>query len=183
MLKRMLPLLLLLLALPLCAGAAALETLYVSVYPCEDGAGMPADAVAWYTSSGKKYLLLPGGTNWSEARVWYDGTAAQLEIDGVAYASGDRLTGLTDGAELQVKAGSKSWKVHVMQGSSIGALFISTETGSMKKVDRSKYYKEAGALRLLDADGSLLYDGALDYLKLRGNTSSVLPKKNYSLKL
>lgn len=79
--------------------------------------------------------------------------------------------------------GSKTRKVKVMQGSAIASLFISTQTGTMKKVDHSKYYKEPGALRLVDADGSLLYDGGLDYLKLRGNTSSVLPKKNYTFKL
>ena len=182
--KKLLWLMLLLLALPLAAQAAAqLDTLYLSVYPCAEGADMPADAVSWYKNGSKYYLLLPGGTDWSEARVWYTGAAESIEINGTACKSGEKLSGLFDGAELTVKTSKKSYTVQVMRGSDIGALFISTSTGSMTKVDRSKYYKEAGALRLLAADGSLMYDGALDYIKLRGNTSSVLPKKNYSLKL
>lgn len=181
--KKLIWLVLLLLFLPLCAVAAQLDTLYLSVYPCEDTTKLPADAVSWYKSGSKLYMLLPGGTGWDDIRVWYSGKAESIEIDGISYRNGDRLPGLSDGAVLKVNSGKKIYNVQVMRGSGIGALFVSTSTGTMTKVDHSKYYKEAGSLRLLAADGSLMYDGGLSYVKLRGNTSSVLPKKNYSLKL
>ena len=176
--------LLLAMLLPASALAAAkLETLYVSVGQHEDGGELPADAAAWYKGSKGYYLLLPGVSSLSEARVWYTGTAESITIDGAAYHSGDRLPGLRDGAVLSVDSGKKKYSVTVMQGSSIGAMFISTTSGSMKEIDRTKRYKEAGSLYLLEPDGSVGYDGGLDYVKKRGNTSSVLPKKNYSIKL
>ena len=171
-------------ALGLSGGAMAAGTvLYVSVSPCEDGSDMPADAVAWYTRSGETDLLLPGGTDWNELRVWYSDPEATMEIGGVSYAHGDRLRGVSEGDVLQVRSGSKRLQVTLRRGSAIGALFISTASGSMKKIDRSIAYKEEGALKLLDGDGTVLYDGTLDYIKLRGNTSTGLPKKNYGFKL
>ena len=69
----------LLLALSVADVASAannnkLNNLYVSVSYCENGAEMPVGAVAWYKLSDKEYaLFMPGGTDWAETRVWFDG--------------------------------------------------------------------------------------------------------------
>ena len=180
----MIVLLCLLCVLPQAAGAAGgkLEKLWVSVTPVEDGAEMPAGSVAWYSANKTSYLFLPGGTDWEETRIWFQGVDT-VEIGGVSYSSGDRIADLFDGAELTVQAGKKKTAVHVMQGSALGALFIGTQTGSMKKIDASVDVKEPGTLCLLRPDGTINYDGALTYVKTRGNTAPSMPKKNYGIKL
>lgn len=98
MLKKCLPLVLVLLVmLPLCALADSVGTVYLSASPCEDGAELPADAVALYAAGSQSYFLMPGGSRWEEARVWFSGNAASIEIDGVSYQNGERLSGLQDG--------------------------------------------------------------------------------------
>ena len=164
------------------AGEEKLNTLWLSV-AAPAGEEMPAASVSWL-SSGKEYCFcLPGGTDWEEIRVWFDGTMDALTINGASYHSGDRITGLSAGSELAVEVGRKTIKARIQRGSALGALFISTESGSLKKIDRSTKEKEPGALTLLRPDGSLNYDDTLEYVKTRGNTAPTLPKKNYGFKL
>lgn len=165
------------------AAGARLDNLSVSVVPCEDGSGMPAAAINWYQAKEDYYLFLPGGTDWEALRIWFQGNMTELEIDGKTYRNGDRISGLQDGSSFQVAVGKKKKTVHVMQGSEICALFITTQTGNLKKIEASTSVKEPGTLFLLNADGSVNYDGELTYVKTRGNTAPTLPKKNYGIKL
>ena len=43
--------------------------------------------------------------------------------------------------------------------------------------------KEAGSLLLIDTDGTVSYDGEMDHIKGRGNTTWNLAKKPYNIKL
>ena len=165
------------------AAGEKLNSLSLSVTACEDGGEMPDATVNWYKSGDEYYLFLPGGTDWEELRIWFQGTMNELTVNGETFSSGDRITDLFDGAELSVPVGKKTLKIHVMQGSGIGALFIGTETGSLKKIDSFTDVKEPGRLYLLTADGKVNYDGELTYVKTRGNTAPSLAKKNYGIKL
>ena len=165
------------------AAGARLENLSLSVTACEDGGAMPAATVSWYQAKEEYYLFLPGGTDWDELRIWFTGSMEELEIDGQSYKNGDRIRSLQDGSTFTVAVGKSKKTVHVMQGSSLGALFITTQTGNLKKIESSTSVKEPGTLYLLNADGSVNYDGPLTYVKTRGNTAPTLPKKNYGIKL
>ena len=168
---------------PALAASDTLDTLWVSVSACEDGGAMPGDAVAWYKMADNEYMLpMPGGTDWAEARVWFSGSA-EIQINGTAFHSGDRLPGLAKGQTLTVTFGRKTRSIQVKQGSAIGAVFVETASGSMKKIDADTHYKEAGSLTFVNPDGSIAYRGEMAHFKLRGNTSAKLPKKNYGFKL
>ena len=182
--KRFFAFFLLLLLLPACALAAEkLTTLYISVCPAEDTSALPMDAVEWYKNEQSKYyVFLPGATDLDNARVWFEGIS-KVTIGGKTYQSGDLLSDITPGKSFKLKAGTRNYTINVMQGSPIPAMFLSTETGSMKKVDAAKDIKEAGALRMIAADGTLNYDANYEYIKLRGNTSAKFNKKGYTLKL
>ena len=174
--------LLLLLAASALADTPKKNTFYISLSAVEDGGEMPADAVMWQRASNKYYLFLPGGVDLSNARVWFDG-AATVTFGGETLKSGDRTTALKDGETVRLRFMNKNYNINVMQGSTIPALFISTATGAMTQIDKTKTYREEGSLRLLDVGGALNYDGALTYIKLRGNTSAKFNKKGYTIKL
>ena len=155
---------------------------YVSLSTVKEGASMPADAIMFQKAGGKYYLFLPGGMDLQEARVWFAG-GGTVTLGGKTLRSGEKTSALKAGKAVKLRFMNKNYTLNVMQGSPLPALFVSTATGSMSKVDKSKNYKEQGTLRLVDAGGKTEHDGALDYIKLRGNTSASFPKKSYTLKL
>ena len=69
--------------------------------------------------------------------------------------------------------------------SELPSIFISTESGSMDAVDNSadKSVKEKGYIRIVNADGSVEYDGKLKHIKGRGNSTWRDKKKPYNIKL
>ena len=148
------------------------------------GRRIPMDAVAWHRISNREYLLfMPGGADWAQARVWFSGIA-EITIDGETYRSGDRIPGLARDRVLTVTSGRTARSLTVKQGSAIGAVFVSTASGSMRRIDADTRYKEeGGSLTFLNPDGTFAYRGAMDHFKLRGNTSATLDKKNYGFKL
>ena len=172
------------LLLPEVTAAEGLKTLWISVTACEDSAEMPSCAVAWYKRrNGEYFMLMPGGTDWGEARVWFSGPRTIL-IGEDSYASGDRISGLTENTDLTIQAGKEKFRLSIRQGSEIGAVFVETASGKMKKIDEStKYKEEGGNLTFLNPDGSIACQGPMAHFKLRGNTSTKLSKKNYGFKL
>ena len=174
--------LLLLLAVTALADTPKDRTFYVSLSAREDGGEMPMDAVMWQRVGNKYYLFLPGAKDLSEARVWFAGNG-EITLNGTKLRSGDRAPGLKDGETAILRFMGKGYSVRVMQGSPIPALFINTATGDMKKIERSKEYREAADLLLFNSDGTAGYDGALEHIKLRGHTSALFNKKGFTIKL
>ena len=172
----------LLLAVSALADAPKERTLYVSLSAQEDGGEMPMDAVMWQRVGSKYYLFLPGGLDLAEARIWFAGSG-EVTVNGTKLRSGDRVPGLKADEAAVIRYSGRGYSVRVMQGSPIPALFVNTATGDMKKIDRSKEYKEAADLLMFNGDGSAAYDGALEHMKLRGHTSALFNKKGYTIKL
>ena len=174
--------LLLILAEAVSADEPKTRTVYVSLSACEDGSEMPGDAVMWQRVGSKYYLFLPGNTGLEEARIWY-ADSGEVTLNGQALRSGDRMPGLKDGETVRLRYLGKTYTINVMQGSGIAAAFINTESGDITKINASKAYKEAGTMLLMNADGTIAYDGGLDHIKLRGHTSAKFEKKGYAIKL
>ena len=158
------------------------RTLYISLGACEDGGEMPADAVMWQRIGSKYYLFLPGSADLTEARVWYGG-GGEISLNGQSLHNGDKTTGLKDGETARFRFQGRTYQVNVMQGSKIPALFINTASGNMTQINKTKTYKEAADLLMLNDDSSVEYDGKLDYIKMRGHTSALFNKKSYTIKL
>lgn len=175
---------------PLAAQAAKVTDLWVTgaVYESDQSAGnaenMQDDAIHWWYSSKsrKYYLFLPAGADLSRMRIWFKSTAESIDAGGKIIVSGDPADFLKPGTEITVDAGN-SYTLSVMQSAKVPAMFISTESGSLNKIHSSKDYKETGKMVLLSPDGTLLYQGPLDQIKGRGNSTFVYPKKPYQIKL
>ena len=172
-------LILLLLLMPM-ALSESITDLWVS----SDG-GKGSDAIAWYREENKKYsyyLFLPGNVELSALKIGFTG-AETITVQGEKVKNGDSAAFLKPGEQYTVTAGKK-YTLHVMQGSpDYPAVYITTESGSLKTIHKNKANKEAGTLLFVAADGKTEYDGALKYIKMRGNSSTTFKKKNYQVKL
>lgn len=178
--KRLLTALLaLLLAVPLFPARAA-ESFSLWVSP--DGEKTAA-AIQWYKDENGYYLFLPGIANPANLRIGFSG-ADSITVDGTKTAPGDSAVCFRPGESVKIEAGSKTYTLHVMQGSpGLPVLYVTTESGSLKKIHEKKANKEPGTLIFVDGAGQTEYDGALTHIKMRGNSSTTFAKKNYQIKL
>ena len=73
--------------------------------------------------------------------------------------------------------------LRVMQSEHIPALFITTVSGNIEALKADKTIRETGECVVLDGDGTVAYDGALTYIRTRGNASFYYAKKSFQVKL
>ena len=167
---------------------------------CTDANGAE-HAITGTVTGDAVYLFLPSYADLSQVTLTFgdEGATAEISSDGSAYstiASGDAIdltTGkyakTSNGAyTLYLKSGSKSMLVRVMQSSSVGTMFITSDDAQNKgrsyvesSADHSASAK--GSMALIETDGSITYDGALSQIKGRGNSTWNLDKKPYQIKL
>ncbi len=190
--KWIITVLILMLMLPAGAYAASgVEDLWVTGAAGETAAMNEAalspsgDAVRWWYSSRsrKYYLFLPACADLSTMKIWFNADQESIMIGDTPVKSGDSAAFLTPGTDLIVEAGSKNYTLSVMQSANIPAMFITTESGSVKHIHSSKRNAETGSLVMLNADGSFEYNGLLSQVKGRGNSTFAHPKKPYQIKL
>ena len=144
---------------------------------------LTADAITFNKNEGKGYTLyLPGYLKTEDMKF---GVA-----EGVSFTYGSRKIKTGDSAEIiktgstQITIGKQKGSLTVMRGSKgLPAVFVTTESGNLKKIEASKANREPGTCVLRGADGEVQYDGALDSVKCRGNSSMTFKKKNYQIKL
>lgn len=76
------------------------------------------------------------------------------------------------------------WKLTILRGSEIPALFLEVDAEGLKKVNRDKEESLAdGRAAYYEGDGSVSYDGKIGQLKGRGNITFAFAKKPYQFKL
>jgi hypothetical protein len=190
MLKKWSGILILLLMFPLAAHAAKITDLWVTGAVYENGQtsgngeNVPDDSIHWWYSgkTRKYYLFLPAGADISGMRIWFKSAAESIDMGGKTIESGGTADFLKPGTEIIVDAGNR-YTLAVMQSKNIPAMFISTESGSLNKINSSKDYEETGNMVLLSPDGTLAYHGPLSQVKGRGNSTFAYPKKPYQIKL
>lgn len=143
----------------------------------------PADAVKVYQRDQKWYLLLPASWDCSTLHVYYDGTKP-LTVDGTEVPNGEATEAFQPGKRVKVKLhGGGEYLINVMQSANIPAMFITTESGNIDAIRDDKTAKEPGYLLVQDADGTVEYDGQMDYIKTRGNATFFFSKKPFQIKL
>ena len=145
---------------------------------------MPLGAVTWWHTAreDKYYLFLPAGMDARDLLLWFSADEA-LCFEGAELTSGQSAGFLLPGNQVILTCGRKEYHVQVMQSKNLSALFIVTESGDMDYIHEKKGNEEAGTLQMLLPDGSVSYDGALEHIKGRGNSSFAYQKKSYQLKL
>ena len=150
-------LLLVLVLLPACALAAAIKDLRISPSDATDMDDVRA--ISWYTQTdggNARYIFLPGEVDSKDLKLWFTGPKT-ITIDGKTYSSGDKLS-MTAGKTYTFENGSKKFAVHVMQAGRQGSIYLTTSSGSLKEIDRSRTHKESGTFKAVSAEGQEFTD-------------------------
>ncbi len=137
--------------------------------------------INWFETNGKCYFFIPASIDCETAKFFVDD--ANVTIDGVAYAEAKTLAEVFgDKTEITVVAGGASYNVVLIKESKVASVFIETESGSLDYIHAVKGNEEEGTIEIVDRDGKVVYDGALE-IKGRGNSTWQMEKKPYNIKL
>lgn len=142
------------------------------------------------TSSTNYYLFLPSSADCNNLKVWFNASTAS--IDSTIIKSGEPTNAFADIAAGGVSKtytldldGAK-YSVTAMKSGDIGAVYVDTTSGSISNVYNSNEHdsSEAGTIMVIDANGNVNYDGALDKIQGRGNgTWGATNKRPFNIKL
>ena len=140
-------------------------------------------AVKWFRSAndGKYYIFLPEGASDDSLTVWFQADAPVL--CGEKTLTSGEVTDVFASGRASLTCGDAVYQVVVMESQGIGTMYINTQSGSLSAIHANKEYKEPGDILILDKDGNVQYDGALEYMKGRGNSTWQGDKKPYNIKL
>jgi len=167
-------------AFALLAGAALADE--PDVWISRDGT-LTTDAITFNKNEGRGYTLFLPASLKTEEMVFGMAEGVSFTYGSRSIKSGDSAAVIKPG-KTQIKIGKQKSSLTVMRGSeNLPAVFVTTESGSLKKIESNKENREPGALVLLAGDGEIQYDGTLEHIKCRGNSTMVFKKKNYQIKL
>ena len=170
-----------LLAIPVSAAADEGIAAFKVYMPKEDGT--EGESVNWHYAEkdGKYYLFLPSSFDKENLTVAFT-ASGEVACGEETLVSGES-TGVFSNGSATLTCGGKTYSVVVLDGGLTGSVFINTESGSLDAVHADKEYKEPGTIKITDETGASLYDGALEYIKGRGNSTWSAAKKPYNIKL
>lgn len=132
----------------------------------------------------KEYLFLPSfcGEETSAQITVAGNRFVKKSWDQVALHRGKGVVSLTDGEHV-LRAGETEFTVVVMRSSTVPALFITTQSGSLSYIEAVKGNGEPGLYCMVDEDGGVRATGTLKKLKSRGNATFLEDKKPYQMTL
>ena len=162
------------------ASAENISTLSVDADSAESA--LDRGAVKWYEWNNVYYLFLPTGTDSSDMTVWFNADA-DVFCNGTQLINGEKTSVFAEGSDFILTCGSKEYNLKVLKSENIGTVYVTTESGNMAAVHADKEHKEPGEITILDNEGTVQYDGTLDYIKGRGNSTWLAEKKPYNIKL
>ena len=158
-----------------CGSAPALGTADALTLRVTDGS-TAEEISCWRNEDGDGFFFMPSYAS-------LDTTACLLSNGEVVPAGLLDLSKITPGEPVTVMAGGERMKLTFLEASDLPAVYITTESGSLTHIHANKDNKEKGTIRIVEADGTVVYDGALKQIKGRGNTTWDYAKKPYNIKL
>lgn len=138
------------------------------------------------------YLFLPAYAKPGDVEISFAGAAS------VVFAGESGETTLKNGGNISALRYGESYdlyfcdrkgerlaqqKIVIMHSAGLPAVFLETDSGSMRQLDADKNYEEKGRIVLFDADGKVVCNDMLDRISGRGNSTWAYPKKSYGIRL
>lgn len=131
------------------------------------------------------YLFLPGAFDNKKLNLTFSG-AEEILLDDKKVSYGDRcrLKEVSHVLRGGVGADSDAYQLEVMYTSDIASVFLETQSGSLEQLHAAKENSESGTMTILDGRGRRYFEGEIENLHCRGNSSfEETDKKSYLLKL
>ena len=145
--------------------------------------GLDLGAVDWYKGvDGVYYIFLPSNADKNNLTIWFTADA-DVMCDETKLVNGEETDVFANGDSFTLTCGASAYNVKFLQANGVGSVYVNTDSGNMDAVHADKEYKEPGNILILDKNGDVQYDGALEYIKGRGNSTWTLAKKPYNIKL
>lgn len=142
--------------------------------------------VRWDNEDKRGYFFLPAYADMAQIQL-------QTNVSNPVYLDGREITeGMTcEGFQTDVpydlyylhKGKEYHFSLTFLRSANVPALYIDTTSGAMEHIHEVKGNKEPGTMRLYGADGVLAYDGRLESVEGRGNSTWTYDKKPYNLTL
>lgn len=144
------------------------------------------DYTEWFYSEYEdcRYLCLPATADRSALKITYAAGGDQLYLNDTLVQSGVKTDLLNTADSFRVRVGTKECgMLHILQ-SDLGCVFLSTTHGGLDYVDGAKSRSDSGTVLMLNADQSVEYQGDLEKISGRGNSTwDYSKKKPYHIKL
>ncbi len=162
------------------AGGETVATFSISAVSLTDG---NTPTTEWFLAEdGNYYLFVPTSISTALCKVSFVSDGA-VTIDGDKVDNGSVIS-LEGKSSLAVSCKGKTYNVKIIAETELASVFITTESGSLDAIHADKEYKEAGYIQIIGEDGlTREYDGGLEYIKGRGNSTWKMEKKPYNIKL
>lgn len=137
--------------------------------------------------SDELYVFLPAGADIDDVSFLYNEKQLQVSLGNIQCASGESIEGIALGQAYEITVdgenGKEQAQLTFVQSQNFPTAFITTESGSTQGLRQDKENFESGTFCLVGLDGTVYYDGNLEWISGRGNSSWVMDKRPYSIKL
>ena len=140
----------------------------------------------WYNEKDTRYyLFLPSTADSGQLRIELTGVD-KIYIDGKSVQNYEKVS-LSVGEQHVITTADYNddyFVLMLVQSKNLPAMYVSTESGSFNFIHEVKGNEEPGKLLLIDAEGTVKYDGVLSGVRGRGNaTWGMSDEKGYQIKL
>lgn len=156
---------------------------YLRVNPY-GGSKNAADTIVWTGIRGEYYLFLPSDADAGSLRVFFRSSDEIIVNDGEVLVNG-KVTGAFAGCgTFTLTCGDAGYTLNVMQSENIPSLFITTDSGGMEYLHKSRNNKVPGRVVVRES-GEVTLDAKLSHIKMRGNSCEDTPEdylKPYNIK-
>jgi hypothetical protein len=142
----------------------------------------PTDMINWTLIGEEHYLMIPQSVDLNNVRVFFR-SGAEVYADGKKLTFGELTDVLAEKERIILTSGTESYTVTIMQTSEIPTVFISTVSGDMNYIHRTKESREPAKILIVDTDGSVTYNGNIDRMNGRGNLTWIQSQKAYNIRL
>lgn len=153
-----------------------------------EGEGEGLRVSMWHNEEGICYFFLPGFAK-GKGLILDKVEEGLLHIDGKRIKEGDVLRQIAEEKTYELLltdqegGGLFQSSLIFMYSSDLPVLSLSTDSGTMEKIDADKENQEAGDIILYGEKGEILYTGQAESIRGRGNSTWGLAKKPYQIKL
>lgn len=137
-------------------------------------------------ATGDSWFFLPSCVR-QQKLILGDTGAGSLRINGELLEEGDVCV-WEEGRSYEIQITDEAYQVHsytvsFMRSENIPAVFINTASGGMAYLEEDKENEEPGDICVVHEDGNTEYQGTLERISGRGNSTWEYEKKPYSIKL